>query len=100
MTGRFCHQCGAEQSQKRANTARQMLNVRITLVELLGDDKDIYMTTPARNRLVGRVEARAQAVEDQTLRMQIDMRGVHLFEPGEVGVNVTAEPNGERAGAH
>ena len=100
MTGRFCHQCGAEQGLKRANEANPALDVEITLVELLGDEKDVYMTTPARNQLVGRVEAQAQAVEGQTLRMQIDMRGVHLFEPGEVGANVTAGRNGERACAH
>jgi multiple sugar transport system ATP-binding protein len=41
-------------------------------------------------RLVGRVEARCELQEGQEVSMFIDMNRVHLFEPGESGVNLTA----------
>jgi multiple sugar transport system ATP-binding protein len=76
------------------------LDVRIALVEPLGDRKDIYMTASGQHQLVGRVDGRAAVFEGQELQMFIDMNRVHLFEPGEMGVNVTAASNGERASAN
>ncbi|MCG8409399.1 MAG: sn-glycerol-3-phosphate ABC transporter ATP-binding protein UgpC [Phycisphaerales bacterium] len=78
------------------------LGVRITLVEPLGDRKDIYMTTEARKQLVGRVDARVSVSEGQSLEVFIDMSRAHVFEPGELGVNVTAmnRQNGAMARAN
>lgn len=76
------------------------LSVRIALVELLGDRKDIYMTTKDQKQLVGRVDARSRVVEGQELQMFIDMDRVHLFEPGEMGINVTLMCDGESASAN
>ncbi|MBN2560848.1 MAG: sn-glycerol-3-phosphate ABC transporter ATP-binding protein UgpC [Phycisphaerae bacterium] len=76
------------------------LVVRITLVEPLGDRKDIYMTTAAQKDLVGRVDGRVSVFEGQELPMFIDMDRVHIFEPGETGVNVTALLDGVAAGAN
>ncbi|MFQ5411693.1 MAG: ABC transporter ATP-binding protein [Phycisphaerae bacterium] len=72
------------------NRDRARLRVRITLVEPLGDRKDLYMTTAARKMLVGRVDARVPLTEGQALEMFIDMSRVHVFEPGDEGVNLTA----------
>ncbi len=72
------------------------LSVRITQVEPLGDRKDLYMTTAsAEQTLVGRVEAGVPVSEGQSLEMFIDMNRVHVFEPGEAGVNLTAEREDE-----
>ncbi len=76
------------------------LAVRIALVELLGDRKDIYMTTKAQTSLVGRVGARVSVFEGQELTMFIDMDRVHIFEPGDTGVNVTFVRDGVAASAH
>ncbi len=70
------------------NIAR--LAVTITLVEPLGDRKDVYMSTSAGHRLVGRVDARSGLQEGQEVSMYIDMNRVHLFETGETGRNLTA----------
>lgn len=100
MVGRFCHQCGTEQEGAEPGYTAPGLGVKIALIEPLGDDKDLYMTTEAHNKLVGRVDARARVAEGQSLRMFVDMRGVHLFEPGEAGVNVTASRDGVRSSAN
>ncbi len=66
------------------------LAVNVTLVEPLGDRKDVYMTTQAKQQLVGRVDSRAAASEGRAMEVFIDMGRTHVFEPGEAGVNVTA----------
>ena len=71
-----------------AETVR--LGVRIDLVELLGDRKDVYMTVGSSGSLVGRLDARAPVREGEEMEMFVDMSRAHVFEPGELGVNVTA----------
>jgi len=66
------------------------LGVRISLVEPLGDRKDVYMVTRSDRSLVGRLDARAAVREGQEMEMFVDMSRAHVFEPGELGVNVTA----------
>ncbi len=89
---------GAAGDSKTAEAAR--LGVRITLVEPLGDRKDVTMTTAARKRLVARVDARVSVFEGQELQMFIDMNRVHYFEPGEMGVNATALRDGAMPGGN
>ena len=66
------------------------MSVRITLVETLGDRKDVYMTTRSGRPVVGRVDSRADVREGQEREMYVELCRVHLFEPGELGRNVTA----------
>lgn len=53
------------------------------------------MTTADEQTLVGRVEASVPVSEGQALEMFIDMDRVHVFEPGEAGVNLTAKREDE-----
>jgi multiple sugar transport system ATP-binding protein len=76
------------------------IDVRVNLVEPLGDRKDIYMTTPGQKNLVGRVDARVPVLEGQDVQMCLDLNRVHLFEPGGMGVNVTAARDGARTSVH
>jgi multiple sugar transport system ATP-binding protein len=64
------------------------LAVRVGLVEPLGDRKDVYMTTESGKNLVGRVDGRAAVREGDQITVFIDLRRVHLFEPGELGLRV------------
>jgi len=66
------------------------LGVRIDLVEPLGDRKDVYMTVGSTSSMVGRLDARAPVREGEETEMFVDMSRAHVFEPGELGVNVTA----------
>ncbi len=66
------------------------MDVKITLVETLGDRKDVYMTTRSGRPVVGRVDSRADVKEGQEREMFVDWSRAHLFEPGELGRNVTA----------
>jgi multiple sugar transport system ATP-binding protein len=81
----------------KINGQAARLDVKVHLVEPLGDRKDIYMTTQSQKNLVGRVDARVPVKEGQEVAVSIDMDRAHLFEPGECGLNLTASPAGATA---
>jgi len=64
------------------------LGVTVTLVEPLGDRKDVYLTMVGGHRLVGRVDVRSPVDEGRDTKVMIDMSRVHVFEPGELGRNL------------
>jgi multiple sugar transport system ATP-binding protein len=65
------------------------LNVKFNVVEPLGNDMDIYMSTTLHDHLVGRVEATAGLQMDKQATVYVDARRLHFFEPGETGMNLT-----------
>lgn len=65
------------------------LDVRVTLVEPLGKEKDVHMATSAHDRIVGRMESHVSVREGETQRVFVDLRSAHLFEPGAMGRNVS-----------
>lgn len=84
--------------QSGENLPYAKLKARVTQVEPLGDRKDVHMTTTMGTKLVGRVDLRAGVCEGQELDMLIDMTRVHLFEPGEMGRNISVVPVRSAAG--
>ena len=75
------------------------LKVRVSVVEPLGDKMDVYMSTPTHEHLICRADSHSQIQEGQELSMYLDMSRVHIFEPGDTGVNVSLTHNGATAGA-
>ncbi|MBV8780217.1 MAG: sn-glycerol-3-phosphate ABC transporter ATP-binding protein UgpC [Phycisphaerae bacterium] len=69
------------------------ISVRLDVIEPLGNDMDVYMSTALRDQVVGRVEA--SPGRDLGLEMgsqttvYVDAQRVHFFEPGETGMNLT-----------
>ncbi len=68
----------------------ETLKVKVTLVEPLGDRKDVYMTTESGRSLVGRVDGREAVREGEQVDVHVDLSRVHLFETGDVGRAVAA----------
>ncbi len=75
------------------------LNVRVSVVEPLGDKMDVTMATPTHDRIVSRTDAHSQIREGQALPMYVDMASVHIFEPGETGMNISLNGNRIATGA-
>ncbi|HNO78652.1 MAG TPA: sn-glycerol-3-phosphate ABC transporter ATP-binding protein UgpC [Phycisphaerae bacterium] len=70
------------------------VKLKVTLVELLGRDADVYLQCPetgsrAGQNLVARVTADTQVTEGDTVGVSFDVDRVHVFESGENGMNVT-----------
>ena len=78
------------------------LSVRVNVTEPLGSMMDVYMSTELDNPVVGRVDALGNGRGDDHAGLRaearatvyVDLRGVHFFEPGETGMNLskTSEP--------
>ncbi len=71
-----------------------VLRVKVSVVEPLGDKMDVYFSTPSHDHLVCRVDSHSRVREGQDLAMHLDMSRVHFFEPGEAGVNISLSGNG------
>jgi len=73
------------------------LAARVSVVEPLGDRMDVYVTTKAHDKIVCRVDAHTHLCEGQEMPLYVDVERVHVFEPGDTGMNVTLL--GDQAGA-
>jgi multiple sugar transport system ATP-binding protein len=74
------------------------MNVRVSVTEPLGNDMDVYMSTPLHDHVVGRVEAQPAGAGaggglamNSQVTMYVDLRKVHFFEPGVTGMNLTLQ---------
>jgi multiple sugar transport system ATP-binding protein len=74
------------------------LSVKLNVIEPLGSDMDVYMSTALNESVVGRVEAQSGLQMDTQVTMYVDLRKVHVFEPGETGMNLS-KTSGEHAHA-
>jgi multiple sugar transport system ATP-binding protein len=70
------------------------LKVTMNVIEPLGSDMDVYMSTNLHDHVVGRVEGQSDLVVYTQATLYVDLRKVHFFEPGTAGTNLsnTSEP--------
>ncbi len=75
------------------------LPVQVMVVETLGADQDVYLQTRAGVQMVARVPADLGVKEGTSVEVYLDSDRVHLFEPGENGVNVSLDGQGVQTSA-
>ncbi len=73
-----------------------VLPVFIKVVEPLGERKDIHMVAKDQTPIVARVDAHQPVEEQSESQIYLDIERIHVFEPGETGVNLCLI--GEEAG--
>jgi multiple sugar transport system ATP-binding protein len=69
--------------------ARGKLDVTLNVVEPLGSDMDVYMSTGLHDHVVGRVPARQGLEIGKRTQALVDLEKVHFFEPGATGMNLS-----------
>jgi multiple sugar transport system ATP-binding protein len=79
-------------SPKSIGGQENSIEMKIEVAEILGDKMDLYMKSGGRSDIVCRIDAHTGLKEGESMKMYIDMDRVHVFEPGEMGRNVTLEP--------
>lgn len=83
------------------------VNVKVNVVEPLGNDMDVYMSTNLNDHVVARVEAESAQGgalgnglrADAQATLYVDLRKVHFFEPGETGMNLSLTNETDHAAA-
>jgi multiple sugar transport system ATP-binding protein len=68
---------------------RSNLDVMVNVVEPLGSDMDVYMSTGLHDHVVGRVPARPGLEMGKRMNVLVDLNKVHFFEPGVTGMNLS-----------
>jgi multiple sugar transport system ATP-binding protein len=80
---------GATAGESNGNSAS--LKVRLNVIEPLGNDMDVYMSTGLHEHVVGRLEAQMGVTAGTEATVYVDLRKAHFFEPGETGMNLSLE---------
>jgi multiple sugar transport system ATP-binding protein len=75
------------------------LDATVQVTELLGDKMDVFAQTADNRRVVCRVDARRPLHDGMRVSLHVNMDQVHVFEPGEEGVNVSLTNLGDQASA-
>jgi multiple sugar transport system ATP-binding protein len=65
------------------------VKTKLNVVEPLGNDMDVYMSTELRDHVVARVEAVPGLEMGKETTMYVDLTKVHFFEPGATGMNLS-----------
>ncbi|HMB96409.1 MAG TPA: ATP-binding cassette domain-containing protein, partial [Tepidisphaeraceae bacterium] len=67
----------------------ETLKVQLNVIEPLGNDMDIYLSTALQPHVVARIEAQAGLVINSQINVCVDLAKVHFFEPGATGMNLS-----------
>jgi ABC-type sugar transport system ATPase subunit len=65
------------------------MNVKLNVIEPLGNNMDVYMSTELHDHVVGRMEAQDGLQMQTTVTVYADVRKAHFFEPGVTGMNLS-----------
>jgi ABC-type sugar transport system ATPase subunit len=65
------------------------IQVKLNVVEPLGNDMDVYMSTTLHDHVVGRMEAEGGLQMGKAATVYADVRKAHFFEPGVTGSNLS-----------
>ncbi|MDB5304918.1 MAG: Maltose/maltodextrin transport ATP-binding protein MalK [Phycisphaerales bacterium] len=64
------------------------IEVKVNVIEPLGNDMDVYASTSLHDHVVARVEAHADLQIDARAALYADARKIHFFAPGVTGMNL------------
>jgi multiple sugar transport system ATP-binding protein len=84
----------------RQSESSVAIPVKLNVVEPLGNDMDVYMSTALHDHVVGRIEADQSTsggglVMGSATTVYADVRKAHFFEPGVTGLNLSLAASGD-----
>jgi multiple sugar transport system ATP-binding protein len=75
----------SDAAHARFSVGKNRVDMRVTLVQPLGDRMDVYLATARHPHSVAQFQAHAGIRPGDTLPIYFDEARMHFFEPGEVG---------------
>jgi multiple sugar transport system ATP-binding protein len=82
----------SDAAHARFETTDNSLQMKVKLVQPLGDKMDVYVST-GRHDLVAHLDAFFGLEAQQNLPLFVDSTRVHFFEPGELGDSLVQNPS-------
>lgn len=89
----------SDQSEGKFAGEENVLYATVLVTELLGDKMDVFAQTSDDDRIVCRVDAHRSLKEGERVSLHVNMDQVHVFEPGDEGVNVSLTKAGDGSSA-
>jgi len=89
-------ECLSVSNEGRFSGQGNRLDVTISVIEPLGDKMDLHVQTKTHGHVVCRIEANRSLKDGMQLPMYLNLDQIHVFEPGEEGVNVGLNGAGEQ----
>ena len=74
--------------QDRFAGHENVMPVQVAVVEPLGEKMDLCTSTPKHPHIVARVDARRDVQAGQNIELHLDVKKIHVFEPGPSGRNL------------
>ncbi len=65
------------------------LQVTVNVIEPLGNDMDLYLSTQHHPHVTSRVEAQPGVSPGTQINVYVDLSKIHFFEPGVTGMNLS-----------
>ncbi len=100
LRGEYCHSCGQRGEAGAPSRAGHRLSMRVGMVEPLGDEKDVHLLAGAGWQVIARVPSHTEVIEGNQVEVFLDIGRVHVFEPGDPGLNVGLNGHGAVASAN
>jgi multiple sugar transport system ATP-binding protein len=69
-----------------------VLEMKIGVIEFLGDKMDVYVSTASHSHIVAHIDAHRGLVPGETRPMHFDLNRMHFFELGELGAKLATAP--------
>lgn len=66
------------------------ISCTVRVVEPLGDRTAVYLQTNAGDEMIANVDPHVGISTDQALSIYMDIERIHIFEPGQTGINITS----------
>jgi multiple sugar transport system ATP-binding protein len=81
--------------------AHNTFNAKVNMIEPLGDRVDLALSTESNEQFVCRADSHefGKLAVGGIISVHVDLRKVHLFEPGDNGVNITLTRESSHAAA-
>jgi multiple sugar transport system ATP-binding protein len=74
---------------KFSNKIDNAISAVINIVEPLGNRIDIYLTSNTGTKFIANTDPHIKSNVQDVVKVNIDSEKIHIFEPGEVGKNIT-----------
>ena len=68
------------------------LEMKVGVVEFLGDKMEVYLSTANHPHVIAHIEAHRRVMPNQTLRMHLDPGRLQFFEADQTGAALAAAP--------
>jgi multiple sugar transport system ATP-binding protein len=82
----------SDRSEGAGGTQDNVLEMKVGVVEFLGDKMDVYLSTANHPHIIAHIDAHRGLAAHESRQMHFDLNRLQFFEMGELGAKLAAAP--------